>query len=282
MTAPRRAAFPCRPIHSSAPDMRSMGRRMHWRPSLRRRRIVLHPWRSRSVCTRQAGRATSRFRPRAPRLDGVWVVLADSAPLTDAVVDRVRAAGATPIFAEAGTSYERLDRARFRMRPGDPDDVGALLRDIGSTHGPIAGAIMLLDAAEPNAARMNSPTRGYAALVNLAAGLEVHGGDDPVSVIAVSFGAQSVLDEPIVRPDAALLFGPVIALPTEVRNIRLRSVDFGMGDAGAGRFLHRGHAGRGSRQQHRRRLQRMAQGASLAETVSTRYAAASRCSGPAP
>jgi phthiocerol/phenolphthiocerol synthesis type-I polyketide synthase E len=170
----------------------------------------------------------------SPRLQGVWLVLGDRAPLTEAVVDRVQAAGATPILAEAGTSFERLDQARFRIRPDDPDDVGALLREIDSSHGPIAGAIMLLDAAAPNATSASSPTRGYAAVINLAAGLEVRGGDDPVSMIAASFGAQSVLDEPVLRPDAALLFGPVIVLPTEVRNIRLRNVDIEMGDSAPG------------------------------------------------
>ena len=43
--------------------------------------------------------------PRSPRLHGVWIVLGDRAPLTEAVVDRLQAAGATPILAEAGTSY---------------------------------------------------------------------------------------------------------------------------------------------------------------------------------
>jgi len=169
-----------------------------------------------------------------PRLKGVWVVLADHAPLTEAVVDRLQATGATPIFAEAGTSFERLDQARFRIRPDDLDDVDALLRDIGSSHGSIAGAIMLLDAATPNAVPAGSPPRGYAAVINIAAGLEAHGDGDSTPVIAVSFGAQSVLDEPVVRPDAALLFGPVIVLPTEVRNIRLRSVDIEIGGAAPG------------------------------------------------
>ena len=166
-----------------------------------------------------------------PRLQGAWVVLADGAPLTKAVIERFEAAGATPILAEAGSSYERLDRTLFRVRPDDSDDVAALLRDVGASYGRIAGAVMLLDAPAPAAALVGSPTRGYAALVNLATGLEAHGDGDPVPVVAVTFGAQSVLDEPVVRPEGALLVGPTIVLPTEAPSVRVRSVDFELGAA---------------------------------------------------
>jgi acyl transferase domain-containing protein len=168
-----------------------------------------------------------------PRVQGVWIVLADRTPLAEAVVEMLREAGATPILAEAGTSYERLDAARFRMRPDDPEDVETLLAEIGP-HGPVAGALVLLDAAPPDAAFASSPTRGYAALVNLAAGLEAHGDGAPISMIVVTCGAQSVLDEPVIQPDAALLVGPVIVLPTEMPSIRIRSVDVEAGDAELG------------------------------------------------
>ena len=164
-------------------------------------------------------------------LQGVWVILADRAPLAEAVVDRIRAAGGTPIFAEAGTAYQRLDPAGFRVRTDDPDDVDALLREIGSAHGPVAGAIMLLAATAPESASVGSSTREYVAVINLAAGLEAHGDGEAIPVIMASFGAQSVIDEPVVRPEAAVLFGPAIVLPTEIRDIRLRSVDFEMGEA---------------------------------------------------
>lgn len=166
-----------------------------------------------------------------PRVQGVWIVCADPGPLTEAVVDRLRAAGATPIFVQAGTCYERLDQDRIRLRPGDSDDVEALLHDIGRTHGFVAGAIVLWDLAAADAAWLSAPTRGYAALVALAAGLAACGDAARITVIAVSAGVQSVLDEAVIRPDAALLFGPIMVLPTEVPGVRIRSVDFEMGDA---------------------------------------------------
>ena len=140
----------------------------------------------------------------APRVQGVWIVLADRTPLAEAVVEMLREAGATPILAEAGTSYERLDAARFRMRPDDPEDVEPLLAEIGP-HGPVAGALVLLDAVPPDATFASSPTRGYAALVSLAAGSKPWRWRSDLVMIVVTCGAQSVLDEPVVQPDAALL-----------------------------------------------------------------------------
>jgi phthiocerol/phenolphthiocerol synthesis type-I polyketide synthase E len=165
----------------------------------------------------------------APRVRAVWIVFADRAPLADAVIDRLQAAGATPIVAEAGTSYERFDLTRFQIRPDDPDDVAALVRDIGGSHGPVAGAIVLWDLAANDAAWVGYPTRGYAALVALAAALDARDDGTPIHVIAVSAGAQSVLDEPVVRPETALLSGPVIVLPTEMPGIRIRNVDIEAG-----------------------------------------------------
>ncbi|HEY1410860.1 MAG TPA: SDR family NAD(P)-dependent oxidoreductase, partial [Rhodopila sp.] len=161
-------------------------------------------------------------------VQNVWIVFADRAPLADAVIHQLQAAGAVPIVAEAGTSYERFDPTRFQMRLDDPDDVAALLRDIGGSHGPVAGAIVLWDLAAGDAAWVGSPTRRHAALVALAAELDARDARDdntPIRVIAVSAGAQSVLDEPVVRPEAALLSGPVIVLPTEMPGIRMCNVD---------------------------------------------------------
>jgi phthiocerol/phenolphthiocerol synthesis type-I polyketide synthase E len=165
----------------------------------------------------------------APRVQGVWIVFADHTPLADGVVDRLQAAGATPIVAEAGPFYERFALTRFRIRPDDPNDVAALLRDIGGSHGSVAGAIVLCGLAAEDAARGDSPIRGYTVLVALAAALEARDDGTALRVIAVSAGAQSVLDEPVVRPEAALVSGPVIVLPTEVPGIRIRNVDIEVG-----------------------------------------------------
>lgn len=165
----------------------------------------------------------------APRVRGVWIVFADRTPLAGAVIERLQAAGATPIVAETGTSYERFDLTRFQIRPDDLDDVAALVRDIVGSHGSVAGAIVLWDLAADDAAWVGFPTRGYATLVALAAALDARDDATPAHIIAVSAGAQSVLDEPVVRPEAALLTGPVLVLPTEIPSVQIRNVDIEAG-----------------------------------------------------
>jgi phthiocerol/phenolphthiocerol synthesis type-I polyketide synthase E len=165
----------------------------------------------------------------APHVRGVWIIFADRGPLADAVVDRLQAAGATSIVAEAGTSYAWFDPTRFQLRAGDPADVAALVLDIAGSHGPVAGAIVLWDLPAADAAWVGYPTRGYATLVALAAALDARSDGTSAQVIAVSAGAQSVLDEPVVRPEAGLLTGPVLVLPTEMPGIRIRNVDLEAG-----------------------------------------------------
>ena len=227
-----RAGYLCRPIRSSARDTLSMRRRGRRRPKpvqVRARRSLRRLRTSGSACTRRPGRATNRCLPAAPHVRGVWIVFADRGPLADAVVDRLQAAGATSIVAEAGTSYAWFDPTRFQIRAGDPADVAALVLDIAGSHGPVAGAIVLWDLPAADAAWVGYPTRGYAALVALAAALDARSDGTSAQVIAVSAGAQSVLDEPVVRPEAGLLTGPVLVLPTEMPGIRIRNVDLEAG-----------------------------------------------------
>lgn len=161
----------------------------------------------------------------APRLKGTWIVFADAGPLAKAVVQQIRAAGAIPVFAEAGDYYEQCGNAHFRVRPHEPDDISALIRDAGGSLSPIKGAILLWNLTSGDAAGTASPTRGYAALVALAGALTVLDESAPVRVLTVSAGAESVLGEPVSTPEAALHFGPVLVLPTEVPGMRIRNID---------------------------------------------------------
>ena len=52
-------------------------------------------------------------------------------------------------------------------------------------------------------------------------------------IIVATFGAESVLNEPVSNPAAALGLGPVLVLPTEVPQLQMRAVDLDLQD-GAG------------------------------------------------
>ena len=158
----------------------------------------------------------------AQRLAGTWLVLGEQGPLSDRVMALMAAAGAAPVLVEQGETFLRRDEARFRVRGGRSEDVVALGREVGS---PIAGAVMLWGVADTAAAKPGSPVRIYDALVALAEGLEIAAKGSPIHIVVATAGAQSVLDEPVLRPKAALTCGPVVVLPTEVPGLRMRSVD---------------------------------------------------------
>jgi phthiocerol/phenolphthiocerol synthesis type-I polyketide synthase E len=159
-------------------------------------------------------------RGRPPQ--GLWLVFGDDRPLTAAVLHGVQDAGARPVLIEAGTAYAQAGEARFRIRPDEAQDFETLRRAIAPGQVPVVGAIVLWDVSTPIG---GSPTPRYAALVALAACFGAPDDVAPFRIVAVSAGAQSVFGEPVARPEAALLFGPILALPSETPGIRIRSVD---------------------------------------------------------
>ncbi|HEX4445402.1 MAG TPA: SDR family NAD(P)-dependent oxidoreductase, partial [Polyangiaceae bacterium] len=170
---------------------------------------------------------------RAPHLEHAWLVLAPPGPLGDAVARQVKAASAAPVLVETGERFERLEATRFRVRPGSEEDRSQLVQEVRRARGAIGGAIVRWSTAGAAATGWStggSPVaRNYHSLVALAAALDpsldgaVAHAD--VTIIAATCGAESVLDEPVRNPEAAMVVGPVIVLPTEVPGLRLRAVD---------------------------------------------------------
>jgi acyl transferase domain-containing protein len=158
---------------------------------------------------------------KAPRLHDSWLVLGSRGALTECVMDRLRAAGALPILVEASDAYAQHDAARFSVQPGAADDIDTLVHDVEQTGAKISGAVVLWDLA-PCAA--GYPTAAYAALVALATALQASDDATQRRIILASTGAHSVLDEAVVQPNAALTFGPVIVLPTELPSIAIRAI----------------------------------------------------------
>jgi phthiocerol/phenolphthiocerol synthesis type-I polyketide synthase E len=161
---------------------------------------------------------------RAVRMQGTWFVLGDQGPLADTIMALLTSAGAVPVFLEQGESFLRLEDSRFRVRAGVAEDIVALGREVDS-RSPVAGAIVLWGVTDTASAKSLLTASSYDALVALAEGLEHLARGSPIHIVAASTGAQSVLDEPVFWPKAALAFGPVLVLPTEVPGLRMRSVD---------------------------------------------------------
>ena len=175
----------------------------------------------------------------APQLQGAWIIFADAGPLASAVADGLRNAGATAILAEAGDCYSQFSNAHFQIRPSEADDISALILDVGRSS-PVQGAVLLWDVTSRDASGAGSPTRGYRALVALAAGLGAWDETAPIRVLVLSSGLHSVFGEPVSNPEAATLLGPVLVLPTEAPGLRIRNVDLEV----SGKTVDAAHAAR--------------------------------------
>ena len=155
------------------------------------------------------------------------MLLAQPGALTEALSNRLRAAGANPILVEDGDNFQVVGPTHFRARHGQAQDISAIVQRVRGTHGSIQGAIYLGSGSADDRA---AGTASYHALVALAEGLEVSPNGATVRIIVATFGAESVLNEPVRNPAAALALGPVLVLPTEVPQLQMRAVDLDLQD----------------------------------------------------
>ena len=158
----------------------------------------------------------------APRLEGPWLLLAQPSPLAEVLVDRLRAAGAHPVVVESSASFQMVSTTHFRARPGQSEDIASIAKSLQSEH-PIQGAIYL---GSGSVSDVSADLASYRELVAIAEGLDISPSGPPLPVIVATFGAESVLSEPAYNPAAALTHGPILVLPTEVPQLRMRAVDF--------------------------------------------------------
>jgi NADP-dependent 3-hydroxy acid dehydrogenase YdfG len=131
-----------------------------------------------------------------PRLAGAWIVLGGDDELRERVSRRLETSGAHVVGAAQAA------------------EIGELLAEAGQP----AGVVHLAGLA-----RAMSPETIYEELVT--AGVALGGASmSPVRMLHLSANAECVLDE-TVHHTAALAQGPVLVLPAEYPNLRMRSID---------------------------------------------------------
>lgn len=165
----------------------------------------------------------------SPKVVGVWLLLAQRGELTEAVGTRLRAAGANVILVEGSDKFEAVGATHFRARWDQVRELSAVVERVSQAHGSIAGTIYL-GAGSSHDREVGRVA--YNALVALAEALPLNG--PAIRTIVARFGTESVLNEAVLNPDAALALGPVLVLPTEVPHLQMRAVDLEMPDGAAG------------------------------------------------
>ena len=184
----------------------------------------------------RAGRRTSRvedwaYAPTWSRDDGLptpvsaatWLVLGDANEITGAVRDALAGGGATTVGIERGPRLQRLAEHRWSVGPSVVSDVETILRELSRADGGVQGAVHLWGLPADETHTPLPAEDGYDLVVALAGALSSHGPRS--TVLHVTTGLASVLDEPVTDYRAALAVGPALVLPLEVPGVSVRIVD---------------------------------------------------------
>ncbi len=153
----------------------------------------------------------------------LWLVFGAEGPLTGDILAQLQDAGAESVLLAPAAIAGQSGKV-FNVRPGSAEDVEAAVRSIASSPAEISGVIY---AWEPTPADTSTfgDLAGYETLIRLAASLGEVGRAGRARVIVASHGGQSVFGEPVRRIGAAFAFGAVLALPSELPQVAMRSVD---------------------------------------------------------
>ncbi|MBB3891584.1 amino acid adenylation domain-containing protein [Phenylobacterium haematophilum] len=156
---------------------------------------------------------------RPPSLDGDWLVFAGADPLSEAVLERLGAAGAGLATVRAGAAFGRSGEA-FTLRPQAQDDFEALSNALPSP----PSRILYLWGLDP--ALADAAFSGAYLLARLLQQADL---EQATHLTFVAQGAASVAGEPLVNPQAAALLGPVRVAPREIPGLSSVLVDVGEG-----------------------------------------------------
>lgn len=147
--------------------------------------------------------------------------------IAEQIADTLRATGERCTIAADGTSYARLDAARYRIRPGEQGDLAALLDQLERDQRPVDAVVHLGGLrgtdAPPAAPHEES---GTSALLALARALASRSGRQrPVDLVYATAGAQGVRAEDRPHPGHAMAGALLKSLTEELGWLRGAHVD---------------------------------------------------------
>jgi acyl transferase domain-containing protein len=163
------------------------------------------------------------------RLNGTWLILGDAGSLAEDLMSALRETGANAVGIMRGPCFEKLAEGRFSVRPEAADDYAAVLNELHKRHDGHAevgvAGVMHLSQLRGQGSRAEDDQSAAEELIALATALAPFSERREVMVLHATAGAESVLDEPIRQPHAAVALGAILVLPQEVPGLRMRLVD---------------------------------------------------------
>ncbi|MFE7855399.1 amino acid adenylation domain-containing protein [Streptomyces sp. NPDC057403] len=154
-----------------------------------------------------------------------------SVGIAERIAETLRATGERCTIASDGTSYARLDAARYRIRPGEHDDLATLLDRLERDQRPVDAVIHLGglhdgDAPSPTALRAPHEESGTLSLLALARALASRTARQrPVDLVYATAGAQGVRAGDRPHPGHAMAGALLKSLTEELGRLRGTHVD---------------------------------------------------------
>jgi acyl transferase domain-containing protein/thioesterase domain-containing protein/acyl carrier protein len=165
---------------------------------------------------------------------GCWIIFSDSLGLGDEIAGQLRANKQKVIMVSAGSSYKRVSKGSYTIRPAVREDYDALIGDVIKGGEAPRKILHLWSVTQEGAKTPLEETLGlsFNSPLYLAQAL---GNQDlaDVDIALVSNGMQQVSEEPVRDPARAVLLGPAQVIPKELPGITCRSIDVDFESGGA-------------------------------------------------
>ncbi|MGW3094287.1 amino acid adenylation domain-containing protein [Streptomyces sp. NPDC001102] len=151
--------------------------------------------------------------------------------IAERIADTLRTTGERCTVASDGTSYARLDAARYRIRPGEHDDLATLLDRLEHDQRPVDAVIHLGGLHDGDAPSTTAPTApheasGTLSLLALARALASRTArQHPVDLVYATAGALGVRAEDRPHPGHAMAGALLKSLTEELGRLRGTHVD---------------------------------------------------------
>jgi hypothetical protein len=159
--------------------------------------------------------------------------------LASKLTDKLRGRGATVVPVRFGERYATHEDGSYSVRAAQAEDYEALLGDLKSRQLDISQILHMGLLNPPDERNAGADTyaeeqeRGFFSLFHLAQCLGKTGFTQPLSLGIVTNGMQQVAGEPVPCPGKATIIGHCRVLPTEMPNLRCRSIDVALPRSGS-------------------------------------------------
>ncbi len=173
---------------------------------------------------------------RLASTEGNWLVLMDEQGLGATLVARLRAAGATVVAVQAGSSYAASGTGHYVVAPAAVADYRQLLQTL-QAQGQLPSQILhlwSLTADQKPLEGVPLHQRGYESLIALAQALDAekiinpYGSTEPLHIHVISNMLYDISGIEMTQPEKATILGPCKVIPQEYQQVVCHCIDLGV------------------------------------------------------